>query len=217
MKCFQILNNEVLIVSGDKSYKDTLDNFTKDGGSLVFIDKDNKITLTNVVYDDQQSYALINAEFREKPIEAIEYKIAEIDSYIAAKETREYVPPTLEELRIQAINHQYQKYEAMKHAIVWLEDGSGYGFGCDEQDQNNWQIALTLMENDTTGFKVYTNKNDLDEKMFLEVTREQMLSAGKLAKAQQYEAYAEYDKVRSEINNCKTAKKLKQYLPDESA
>mgnify|MGYP001435486224 FL=1 len=34
MKCFQILNDEVLIVDGDKEYKDTPENFVLDGGNL---------------------------------------------------------------------------------------------------------------------------------------------------------------------------------------
>ncbi len=34
MKCFQILNSEVLIINEEKMYKDSPDNFIVDGGSL---------------------------------------------------------------------------------------------------------------------------------------------------------------------------------------
>ena len=34
MKCFQILNNEVLIENGDYEYKDAPENFVLDGGTL---------------------------------------------------------------------------------------------------------------------------------------------------------------------------------------
>ncbi|WP_298564707.1 hypothetical protein [uncultured Phascolarctobacterium sp.] len=213
MKCFQFLNNEILIINGDKMYKDSPDNFIIDGGSL----KLGKVTLSAVIYDDQQSHAVVNGEFCDKPISAIEDKIAAIDAYIAAKATREYVPPTLEELREQALNYQYQKYEAQKHAIVWLNDGSGYGFDCGDDDQNNWQVALTLMVNDITMYRVYIDENNLSKKSFLEVTREQMMEAGNLVKAQQYEAYSGFEKVRAEIANCTTAEQLKPYLPTESA
>lgn len=213
MKCFQLLNDEVLIINGDKMYKDSPDNFILDGGSL----QADKVTLSEVIYDDQQSYAVINGDFCDKPIAAIEDKIAAIDAYIAAKAAREYVPPTLEELREQALNYQYQKYDAQKHAIVWLQDGSGYGFDCNDDDQNNWQVALTLMVNDTTMYRVYTDKNNLYKKSFLEVTRDQMMEAGNLAKAQQYAAYSGFDLVRTEIANCKTAEDMKPYLPTESA
>lgn len=213
MKCFQLLNDEVLIINGDKMYKDSPDNFILDGGSL----QADKVTLSEVIYDDQQSHAVINGDFCDKPIAAIEDKIAAIDAYIVAKAAREYVPPTLEELREQALNYQYQKYDAQKHAIVWLQDGSGYGFDCNDDDQNNWQVALTLMVNDITMYRVYTDKNNLSKKSFLEVTRSQMMEAGNLVKAQQYAAYSGFDLVRTEIANCKTAKQLKPYLPVESA
>ena len=97
-------------------YKDSPDNFIIDGGSL----QAGEVTLSEVIYDDQQSHAVVNGDFCDKPIKAIEDKIAAIDSYIAAKAAREYVPPTLEELREQALNYQYQKYDAQKHAVVWL-------------------------------------------------------------------------------------------------
>ena len=100
MKCFQILNSEVLIINEEKMYKDSPDNFIIDGGSL----QDDEVTLSEVIYDDQQSHAVVNGDFCDKPIKAIEDKIAAIDSYIAAKAAREYVPPTLEELREQALN-----------------------------------------------------------------------------------------------------------------
>ena len=213
MKCFQILNSEVLIINEEKMYKDSPDNFIIDGGSL----QAGEVTLSEVIYDDQQSHAVVNGDFCDKPIKAIEDKIVAIDAYIAAKAAREYVPPTLEELREQALNYQYQKYGAQKHAIVWLQDGSGYGFDCNDDDQNNWQVALTLMENDVTMYRVYTDKNNLSKKSFLEVTRDQMMEAGNLVKAQQYAAYSEFEKVRAEIANCVTAEQLKPYLPGESA
>lgn len=213
MKCFQILNGEVLIINEEKMYKDSPDNFIADGGSL----QTGKVTLCEVIYDDQQSHAVVNGYFCDKPISDIEDKIPAIDAYIAAKASREYVPPTLEELREQALSLQYQKYEAQKHAIVWLRDGSGYGFDCKEDDQNNWQVALTLMENDITMYRVYTDKNNLSKKSFLEVTRDQMMEAGNLVKAQQYVAYSGFEKVRAEIANCKTAEELKPYLPLKSA
>ena len=37
MKCFQIMNNEVLIINDKKQYADTPENFVLDGGSLAAI------------------------------------------------------------------------------------------------------------------------------------------------------------------------------------
>lgn len=85
MKCFQLLNDEILIIKEDKMYKDTSDNFIADGGSLQV----GEVILSEVIYDDQQSHAVINGDFCDKPITAIEDKINEIDAYISAKATRE--------------------------------------------------------------------------------------------------------------------------------
>ena len=48
MKCFQILNSEVLIINEEKMYKDSPDNFIIDGGSL----QAGEVTLSEVIYDD---------------------------------------------------------------------------------------------------------------------------------------------------------------------
>lgn len=129
------------------------------------------------------------------------------------------MPPekTLDELKQDALNYQYQLYEAQKHAIAWINDGSGYGFDAGPEDQNNWQVALTLMEDDVTMYRVYTNINDLTQKSFLQVTRNQMMEAGTVAKQQQYAAYAGFEKVKVKIINCPSAEELKPYLPPETA
>lgn len=59
MKCFQILNSEVLIINEEKMYKDSPDNFIVDGGSL----QAGEVTLSEVIYDDQQSHAVVNGDF----------------------------------------------------------------------------------------------------------------------------------------------------------
>lgn len=129
------------------------------------------------------------------------------------------IPPekTFDELKQDALNYQYQLYEAQKHAIAWINDGSGYGFDAGPEDQNNWQVALTLMEDDVTMYRVYTNINDLTQKSFLQVTRNQMMEAGNIAKQQQYAAYAGFEEVKVKIANCPSAEELKPYLPPETA
>lgn len=222
MKCFQIMNNEVLIIDGDKQYADTPENFTADGGSLepitVFYEgKEIETKPVTVIYDDMQKCCVLNGTWYDYPNEQLDGYIAALDNYVEAKTKREYVPPTFEELKQQALNYQYQLYEAQKHAIAWLNDGSGYGFDTESEDQNNWQVALTLMENDVTMYRVYTNKNDLTQKSFLEVTRAQMMEAGQVSKAQQYAAYSGFEVIKAKIENCKNESDLKPYLPVETA
>ena len=164
-----------------------------------------------------QKCCVINDVWYKYPNEVLEAYIAALDTYIAAKDAREYVPPTFEEVKQQALNYQYQLYEAQKHAIAWIDDGSGFGFDTAPEDQNNWQVALTLIENGVTMYKVYTDKNDLSKKPFTQVTEEQMMLAGKKAKAQQLAAYSGFEAVKAKIENCKNESDLKPYLPTESA
>lgn len=225
MKCFQIMNNEVLIINDKKQYADTPENFVTDGGSLAAItayalEEDSQaieVTPETVIYDDVQKCCVINNVWYQYPNPALEAYIAALDDYIAAKEKREYVPPTFEELKQQALNYQYQLYEAQKHAIAWIDDGSGFGFDTAPEDQNNWQVALTLIENGVTMYKVYTDKNDLSKKSFTQVTEEQMMLAGKKAKAQQIAAYSGFEVIKAKIENCKNESDLKPYLPTEIA
>ena len=223
MKCFQIMNNEVLIINDKKQYADTPENFIKDGGSLDAITalvaegEPVEITPETVIYDDLQKCCVINDVWYKYPNEVLEAYIAALDTYIAAKDAREYVPPTFEELKKQALNYQYQLYEAQKHAIAWIDDSSGFGFDTAPEDQNNWQVALTLIENGVTMYKVYTDKNDLSKKSFTQVSEEQMMLAGKKAKAQQLAAYSGFEAVKAKIENCKNESDLKPYLPAETA
>lgn len=223
MKCFQILNEKILVINDQKTYEDTLAHYAADGGSLdaltVYTEDKEEVSISlpaKIIYDDTQKVCVVNDVWYAYPNNQLETKISEINTLLAGKAAREYVPPTLEELRTQALNYQYQKYDEQKHAIVWLKDGSGYGFDCGESDQNNWQVALTLMENDKTYYRVYTDKNDTKQKAFLEVKRAQMLEAGNLVKAQQYAAYSAYEVVRAAIARCTTAEQLKPYLPTKS-
>lgn len=240
MKCFQIMNNEVLIINDKKQYADTPENFVTDGGSLGVItaytqpkilracdgthnhsvlseSEPVEVTPETVIYDDLQKCCVINNVWYQYPNDALEAYIAALDTYIAAKDAREYVPPTFEELKQQALNYQYQLYEAQKHAVAWIDDGSGFGFDTAPEDQNNWQVALTLIENGVTMYKVYTDKNNLSKKSFTQVTEEQMMLAGKKAKAQQIAAYSGFEVIKAKIENCKNESDLKPYLPTEIA
>ena len=102
MKCFQIMNNEVLIINDKKQYADTPENFVTDGGSLGVITAYTQgeeaqaveVTPETVIYDDSQKCCVINDVWYKYPNEALEAYIAALDTYIAAKDAREYVPPT---------------------------------------------------------------------------------------------------------------------------
>ena len=86
MRVFQIQKNEVLIINGDKQYSDTVENFKLDSGLSL----DN---INEVIYDNYQECSVINKEFKDYPNTEFEGYIDNVDTYIKAKEKREYVPP----------------------------------------------------------------------------------------------------------------------------
>ena len=100
MRVFQIQKNEVLIINGDKQYSDTVENFKLDSGLSL----DN---INEVIYDNYQECSVINKEFKDYPNTEFEGYIDNVDTYIKAKEKREYVPPeepTEEEKLLNKIN-----------------------------------------------------------------------------------------------------------------
>ena len=201
MRVFQVLNDNVLIISKGKIYEDTLTNFLKDGG----VKPGNR-----VIYDDQQKTTVINDEFEGFPNETLENYIDNIDAYLESQQKRNYVPPTLNELKETILNQQYAAYIKKKNAVVWVD---GIGFATDDDGQRDWQIALTLM-GDSGDYKVYTSEKNMG---LTTVTNSQMLKAGALAREQQLQAYNDFIAVREEIKNCKNADELKPYVSSETA
>jgi hypothetical protein len=206
MRVFQIINNNVLIINDNKEYTDTFENFLADSGA-------ESLGRDNIIYDDQQQQTVIGNEFKKYPDDSLETYIDNIDNYIAAKVQREYVPPTVDELKQQALDYQYKIYVAAKNAVVWVD---GLGFDTDENGQRDWQIALTLIDADGK-FKVYDDKNSPDHTILADITKSQMVAAGNAARAQQLQAYGDFVAIREKIKKCETADELSPYLPTETA
>lgn len=100
MRVFQIQKNDVLIINGDKQYSDTVGNFKLDSELTL---KD----LNEVIYDNYQECCVVNKEFKEYPNVDFEGYIDNVDIYVKAKASREYVPPkepTEEEKVLAKIN-----------------------------------------------------------------------------------------------------------------
>ena len=100
MRVFQIQKGEILIINGDKQYSDTVENFKLDSELTL---KD----LNEVIYDNYQECCVINKDFKEYPNANFDNYIDNVDTYIKAKEKREYVPPeepTEEEKLLNKIN-----------------------------------------------------------------------------------------------------------------
>ena len=100
MRVFQIMNDEVLIINGDKQYKDTPANFTADSGIDI-----SRISMT--IYDDHQKCCVVNKQWLEYPNNELEKRIDAVEKYIDAQAKRTYVAPpepTAEEKAAEKIN-----------------------------------------------------------------------------------------------------------------
>ena len=103
MKCFQVLNDDVLIIDGQKEYHEDKTTFLLDGGTLTPIKVTREgvtevVEPKKVIYDDNQCCCVVNDVFYDYPNDDLNGYIALIDAYIKSKADREYVAPTFEEI-----------------------------------------------------------------------------------------------------------------------
>lgn len=103
MKCFQVLNNDVLIIDGQKEYHEDKATFFLDGGTLTPIKVTREgvtevVEPKEVIYDDNQCCCVVNDVFYDYPNDDLDGYIALVDTFIKSKADREYVPPTFEEI-----------------------------------------------------------------------------------------------------------------------
>lgn len=103
MKCFQVLNDDVLIIDGQKEYHEDKATFLLDGGMLAPIKVTREgvtevVEPKKVVYDDNQCCCVVNDVFYEYPNDDLDGYIALVDAFIKSKADREYVAPTFEEI-----------------------------------------------------------------------------------------------------------------------
>lgn len=85
MSVFQILKNNVLIIDGDKSYTDTVDNFLLDSGAVSVPE--------SVIYDDDQECCVVDGDFLSYPNGTYSGYCERIQDMLDAQAKRTYVPP----------------------------------------------------------------------------------------------------------------------------
>lgn len=85
MSVFQILKNDVLIIDGDRTYSDTVDNFLTDAGVVS--------VPGSVVYDDSQECCVVDGEFLTYPNGSYSGYCDRIQDLLDAQAKRTYVPP----------------------------------------------------------------------------------------------------------------------------
>lgn len=85
MHVFQILKNNVLIIDGNSTYSDTVDNFLQDAGAVSVPE--------SVIYDDTQECCVVDGDFLPYPNGTYSGYCERIQDLLDAQAKRTYVPP----------------------------------------------------------------------------------------------------------------------------
>lgn len=85
MSVFQIQKNNVLVIDGNRTYSDTVDNFLLDAGAVS--------VPGSVVYDDDQECCVVDGDFLSYPNGTYDGYCDRIQDLLDAQAKRTYVPP----------------------------------------------------------------------------------------------------------------------------
>ena len=129
--------------------------------------------------------------------------------YIKSDDT--YIPkppyePSLDELKEIKLNKAGELFAQKRDAIRWvkIDDSNTYGFDCASEDITNFLAAYTFLDtqvekSNTTMYKIWLDK---ENKGIVELNLEQMSKVFNDVRTSQFEAYAWYENIKQQINNC---------------
>lgn len=135
--------------------------------------------------------------------------------YIKSDDT--YIPkppyePSLDELKEIKLNKAGELFAQKRDAIRWVKvDGiHTYGFDCASEDIKNFLAAYTFLDtqvekSNTTMYKIWLDK---ENKGIVELNLEQMSKVFNDVRTSQFEAYAWYENIKQQINNCQSKEDL---------
>lgn len=203
MRMFQVSNNMVVIVKEALFYNDTIENYILDGG---VIEKDGK-KLILAVHDSQQNYCEVNGEVLEYPVEFFDNIIDNIENLLANKEKREYVAPTLDELKAQKLT-ELKTIRDTEEVKPISYQGNHYDYDSKARDRINaaiialdvskGQIAWTTADNT----EVMVNADDLRGVIAAVAMRSNKLhNAYRIAKEKVLEATTKEEVEKVVLNN----------------
>lgn len=135
--------------------------------------------------------------------------------YIKSDDT--YIPkppyePSLDELKEIKLNKAGELFAQKRDAIRWvkIDDSNAYGFDCASEDITNFLAAYTFLDtqvekSNTTMYKIWLDK---ENKGIVELNLEQMSKVFNDVRTSQFEAYAWYENIKQQINNCQSKEEL---------
>lgn len=120
--------------------------------------------------------------------------------------------PSLDELKEIKLNKAGELFAQKRDAIRWvkIDDSNTYGFDCASEDITNFLAAYTFLDtqvekSNTTMYKIWLDK---ENKGIVELNLEQMSKVFNDVRTSQFEAYAWYENIKQQINNCQSKEEL---------
>lgn len=156
MKCFQVLNNDVLIIDGQKEYHEDKATFLLDGGTLTPIKVTHEgvtevVEPKKVIYDDNQCCCVVNDVFYDYPNDDLDGYIALVDAFIQNKADREYVPPTFEEIVAAKIAELKSTRDTLETEPI---EYNGNRYDYDDKARDRIAAAIIALDVQEEGAKI---------------------------------------------------------------
>lgn len=135
---------EVIVQADGKVYQDTKDNFLLDYGK--------KVSYESIDYNRDTKHSYLNSEaFKEYPNELCEDILNSIDTLVTNKEKREYVAPTLHELKQAKLSELKTTRDTLETEPI---EYNGNRYDYDEKARDRINAAIIALDVQGEGAKI---------------------------------------------------------------
>ena len=209
MKCFQVLNDDVLIIDGQKEYHEPLETFLLDGGSIGAIKVTHEgvtkvVEPKKVIYDDNQCCCVVNDVFYEYPNDDLDGYIALIDAYIKSKADREYVAPTFEEIVAAKLSELKSTRDTRETEPVEY-NGSRYDYDDKARDRINAAIIALDISGQSIEWTTADNTN-------VAVTDQDLRNIIAAVALRSNDLHIKYRELKEQVLACSTAEEVAEIV-----
>lgn len=207
--------NEIVIQANGEVYQDTKDNFLLDYGKVIPQmsvnqimqgDEGNKVVtelqdISVIDYNrDVKSCWLNGHAFQEYPNEVCEDIMNSIDTLLANKKEREYVEPTLEELKVAKVAEMKAERDRIQEEPI---DYNGKSFDYNKESLQKLNEAKDCLEGTTDKQIWICADNSLT---FL--TYDDIMTIKRLGKDRSNDVHIQYAKLKYIIEQLETAEEV---------
>lgn len=205
MKCFQVLNDDVLIIDGQKEYHEDKPTFLLDGGTLTPIKVTREgvtevVEPKKVIYDDNQCCCVVNDVFYDYPNDDLDGYIALIDAYIQSKADREYVAPTFEEIVAAKLSELKTTRDTLETEPIEY-NGNLFDFDDKARDRINSAIIALSITGQSIEWTTADNTNVL-------VTADDLRGVVANVAVRSNELHIKYRELKEQVEACTTKEEL---------